>query len=292
MINAITAAGNTAAQANNCPRDISGSGQLSEGQSCNVICPVTYNNVGFFTCSLGEVLGESACVAKDGSDVQVAEVTMVASTLEATLDAGTQTNQSLWAASFSQALGDVLGASLSVDGKSVQMARVYIVKASNTSQVVSKSRRLVAELFHIRYEAVILAAGTSSTMADTARIVSQRASALANGASSEQSSLITKVAANGVQVSGIKLIALPRTYQTSVPVDASGNVLKFTSLPAPVPYYATGGTAAGGPVVKGETKSADVGALVGGIIGGMIGLFCIGSLCAGWCYMRKRLMES
>lgn len=289
MINAITAVGNTAAQENNCPRDISGSGQLAEGKSCNVICPVTYDNVGFFTCSLGQVLGESACVAKDGN-VKVREVTMVASTLEATLEAGTETNKSLWAASFSKALGDVLGASLSVDGKGVQMARLYIVKASNTSHVVSKSRRLAPELYQIRYEAVILSGGSSS-IADTAKIVSQRASALAVPGAS-QSSLITNVVANGVQVSGIKILVLPRIYKTSVPVDAAGNVLSFASLPSPVPYYATGGTGPGGAVVKGETKSADVGALVGGIIGGIFGLGCICSLCAGWCYMRKRLMES
>lgn len=273
MVNTIASVGSKAAQPNNCPRDVSGKGQLAEGESCNVKCPVTYDNVGAFTCSLGQVLGNSACVSKD-SDLKSTQATAVASTIEAQLEAGTQADTSKWAKSFALALEDVLG---------TQLARVYVFKPSNVSNIVSSNRRLAAEAYQIKYEAVILSTGTV-----TAQTVAQRASALAQTGSSEQAAFKTKATANGVTVGAITLIYAPRTYQTSVPLDAYGIVQKFDALPVPVPFTPVG-TGVG---VSQTTEEADVGAIIGGIVGGVAGLACISTLCYGWCLMRKRIRES
>lgn len=271
MVTNIAAVGN---KPNNCPRDISGQGQLAEGASCNVKCPVTYDNVGAFTCSLGQVLGDSACVSKD-SDLKSTQATAVASTIQATLDAGTEADTSKWAKSFSLALEDVLG---------TQLARVYLFKPSNKSKIISSNRRLAAEAYQIKYEAIILSTGTV-----TAQTVAQRASALAQTGSSEQTAFIAQAKANGVQISGaIGLIYSPRAYQTSVLLDAYGIVQKFDSLPATVPFTPVG-TGVG---VSQTTEEADVGAIIGGIVGGVAGLACISTLCYGWCLMRKRIRES
>jgi hypothetical protein len=267
MVNTITSAGNKAAQPNNCPRDVSGKGQLVEGGSCNVKCPVTYDNVGAFTCSLGQVLGDSACVSKD-SDLKSTQAIAVASTIQAPLEAGTEPDTSKWAQSFSRALEDVLG---------TQLARVYVFKPPKASS----NRRLAAEAYQIKYEAVVLSTGTV-----TAQTVAQRASALAQSGSSEQTAFKAKATANGVTVGAITLIYAPRTYQTSVLLDAYGIVQKFDSLPVPVPFTPVG------TGVSQTTEEADVGAIIGGIVGGVAGLACISSLCYGWCLMRKRIRES
>lgn len=246
---------------------------LPEGDSCNVKCPVTYDNVGAFTCLLGEVLGNSACVSKE-SALKATQATAVASTIQASLEAGAQQDTSKWAKSFSVALMDVLG---------TQLSTVYVYKLSNLSKIISSNRRLAAEPYQIKYEAVVFPTGGV-----TAQMVTARANALAQFNSSEQGAFINKATANGVKVSGITLIVAPRTYQTSVLVDAIGIVQKMGSLPEPVPFTPVG-TGVG---VQQTTEEADVGAIIGGIVGGVAGLACISTLCYGWCLMRKRIRES
>jgi hypothetical protein len=59
---------------NNCPN------LIDEGKSCSVTCPEDYGSVGFFTCSLGVVVGDSVCVEE--SKRAVSTVTKIAGTMQ------------------------------------------------------------------------------------------------------------------------------------------------------------------------------------------------------------------
>jgi len=273
---------------NNCPKktDPDVEVYMQDGASCKAKCPVSYDNVGGFLCSLGEVVGHAGCIPKDG-ELTAVPAQIIAGQMQISMDDGNAAKPTL-ASRLSDSIGSVLG---------TQMGAVKLINSAGT--VVSNStggrrlqstflqepigRRLETGTYSVAYEAVVLA--TSDISPES---VAKKASAMAKAGSPEQTSFVSLAANAGLGLSNIVLESAPRIIATSVPVNSLGVVVpldRTSDSKVDGPMYTQGG----GQTVE---ATADAGAIVGGIFGGLAGLACISSLCYGWCLMRKRLRES
>jgi len=281
---------------NNCPKktDPDVEVYMTEGQSCRAKCPLNYDTVGGFLCSLGEVVGHAGCISKDG-DLTAVPAKVIAGQVRMTIDDGASTIDSL-ASRLSDSLANVLG---------TQIGSVKLLNSAG--QVVSNStggrrlallnrrlaelvdydlgtaeRRLATGTYSAAYEAVVLA--TSSASAED---VARKAAAMAQPGSDEQAAFVGHATSQGLGVTNMVVESAPRIIATTVPVNSMGVV---------VPLDRNADSKVSGPMAQGGGTTteavADAGAIVGGIFGGLAGLACISSLCYGWCLMRKRLRES
>jgi len=259
---------------NNCPEE------LEEGAQCGVECPTNYLNIGSITCSQGEVLGYSSCIAQNGGLTKKTAI-KVASTFQVTLSGSGTPDQ--WVQVLESSLEDSLGAQIS---SVILQNSAGTIIANTTGLPPLPTTRRLQSTYRVAYEAVTFPGDGGVTQTE----VAARAYALAQAGSKENEAFkgyMNNPTAPGLPsltAGAVSLLVAPRVFQSSVAVDANGVVAKPGDFPKVVPSPA--------PPPVSTTEEADVGAIIGGILGGLVGLF----VCMGCCYcyylMRKRLRES
>jgi hypothetical protein len=248
---------------------------LSEGDECKTTCETGKTVVGSFTCRSGSLTGFSTCYDSSDTNYVTETVTTVSSTISLVFDLSGVTFADAVAA-VSKSLAKALG---------VPAGNVAVDKIEEVARRLdaSSQRRLAAKKYEISYQVIVPDGMDPSDLAAKASDIATPGSAVAKAFTAAMQS-------ESLPVSGIKMVAAPRTYTSTVVKGKDGIMIPKGPSAA---KKSGGGGGAPAPVIGGAAKDAEedsgggAGAIIGGVIGGLVGV-CICGAAVYFLVFRKK----